>query len=142
YVELARRVLQGDWGLGPSLYFVSPFYIYFMALALGTLGSFTALRVIQIALGTASIGFIFAMTREWFGETAAWIAAVLAALTGVLTFYEVLILQSSVDAFLTTAALYFLTRGFLPPKGGRYWDGAGRSLVSSRRTVASCFEPP
>jgi tetratricopeptide (TPR) repeat protein len=139
YVELARKVLDGNWGLGPGLYFVSPFYIYFMALVLGALGSFTALRVVQIALGTASIAFIFQMTREWFGEPAAWIAAVLAALTGLFTFYEVLIIQSSVDTFLTTAALYFLSRALLPPKGGSYRDGEKKAVASPAPPVASAF---
>jgi 4-amino-4-deoxy-L-arabinose transferase-like glycosyltransferase len=43
--------------------------------------------------------------RAWYGVRAAWIAAVLAALTGVLTFYEILILQAAIDPFLTAAAL-------------------------------------
>ncbi len=114
YVDLAKRVVDGDWGLGPGVYYVSPLYIYFLAGALALLKSFTAVRVLQIALGTASVGFIFFMTREWFGERAAWIAAAFAALTGLFTFYEVLILQASIDAFLTSAALFFLTRGLLP----------------------------
>jgi tetratricopeptide (TPR) repeat protein len=109
YVNLAQKVMSGDWALGPGLYFVSPLYIYFLAFVLAVFDSFTALRFIQIALGTASIACIFFMAREWFGETAAWIAAVLATLTGLFTFYEVLILQSSIDAFLTAAALWSLT---------------------------------
>src|SRR6266849_1604533 len=67
YVELARKVLDGNWTLGPGVYYVSPLYIYLLAGALGTLGSFTAVRVLQIALGTASVAFIFLTTRAWFG---------------------------------------------------------------------------
>ena len=111
YAELARRVAAGDLGLGPGLYYVSPLYIYVAAAVLAVFHSFTALRVVQIVLGTASIGLIFLTTRVWFGERAAWIAATLASFTGLFTFYEVLILQSSIDAFLTSAALYALTRG-------------------------------
>jgi 4-amino-4-deoxy-L-arabinose transferase-like glycosyltransferase len=125
YVRLAERVLAGHVGLGPGLYYVSPFYIYFLAAALAVFHSFTAVRVVQIALGTAAVAFVFLMSRQWFGERAAWIAAVLAAFTGLFTFYEILILQSSVDAFFTAAALFFLARGLsrrtdLPPKGGSY----------------------
>ena len=98
YVDLARRVLAGDIGLGPGLYFVSPFYIYFLAAALSVFHSFTAVRVLQVSLGTASIAGIFLMTRAWFGPRAAWAAAILAALTGLFTFYETIILQASVDA--------------------------------------------
>jgi tetratricopeptide (TPR) repeat protein len=117
YADLARRVAAGDLGLGPGLYYVSPLYIYVVAAVLAVFHSFTALRVVQIVLGTVSVGFIFPTTRAWFGERAAWIAAILAAFTGLFTFYEVLILQSAIDAFLTSAALYALTRGLtdLPP---------------------------
>jgi 4-amino-4-deoxy-L-arabinose transferase-like glycosyltransferase len=104
-------VAAGDLGLGPGLYFVSPLYIYFLAAGLWLFDSFTPVRIVQITLGTASVGCIFLMTRAWFGQRAAWIAAALAAATGLLTFYESLILQSSIDAFLTAAALLALTAG-------------------------------
>jgi tetratricopeptide (TPR) repeat protein len=110
YVNLARQVLSGNFGLGPGVYYVSPLYIYFLAGCLAVLHSFTAVRGVQIVLGTASIGCIYLTARHWFGARAALIAAVLAALTGLFTFYEVLILQASIDAFLTSVALYALTR--------------------------------
>ncbi len=109
YANLARRVIAGDYGLGPGLYYVSPFYIYFLALCYGVTKSFTAVRVIQIALGTLTVACIFVMTREWYGRRAAWIASAAAALCGVLTFYEVLLLQSAVDGVLTAGGLCALT---------------------------------
>lgn len=110
YVDLARRVIAGDLGLGPGLYFLSPLYIYFLAGALALLNSMAFVRVVQIALGTAAVGCIFFTARRWFGERAGWIAAVLAALTGVFTFHEIVIMQSALDAFLAAAALMCLTR--------------------------------
>lgn len=109
YVELAKRVVAGDIALGPGLYYVSPLYIYFLALVYAVTGSFTAARVVQATLGTVAVWLIFVTAREWFGRRAAWIAAVLAALTGVFTYYEALILQASIDIVLTAAALWFLT---------------------------------
>jgi tetratricopeptide (TPR) repeat protein len=109
YVELAQRVQAGDWGLGPGLYYVSPFYIYFLAVALFVTKSFTAVRLIQAGLGTVGIGFMYLTAREWFSERAAWIAALLAGCTGLFAFYESLILQTSVDVFLTAAGLFCLT---------------------------------
>ena len=133
YVELARRVLAGDIGLGPGLYFVSPLYIYVLAAGLAVFDSFTAVRVVQIALGTASVAFIFFTARLWFGERAAWIAAALAAFTGFFTFYEILILQASIDAFLTSAALWCLAAAFHAPAeathSGRVTSGAGRMIL-------------
>jgi tetratricopeptide (TPR) repeat protein len=123
YAQLARSVLDGNLGLGPGVYYVSPFYIYFLAAGLALFKSFTAVRVVQIALGTASVGFLFFTARAWFGQRAAWIAMGLAAFTGLFTFYEVLILQASLDAFLTSAALYFLTRGLLADLPGLFVAG-------------------
>jgi tetratricopeptide (TPR) repeat protein len=122
YADLARRVVNGDLGLGPGLYYVSPLYIYFLATVLFVTDSFTAARVVQIVLGTAAVGFIFLSAREWFGERAAWAAALLAAFTGLFTFYEALILQASIDVFLTSAALLCLTLALKSARGPReFW---------------------
>ena len=109
YVHLAREVAGGNLGLGPGLYYVSPFYIYFLAAILCISDSFLAVRIVQIALGTAAVGLMFLTARRWFGVRAAWVASALAALTGLFTFYEVLLLQSSVDVFFTALALWALT---------------------------------
>jgi len=117
YLDLARRVVAGDLTLGPGLYFVSPLYIYFTATVLAIAGSLTAIRVLQIVLGTASVGLTWWMTREWFGGRAAWIAAALGALTGLFTFYETLLLQAALDPFLTACALAALTEALKRPRG-------------------------
>lgn len=104
YLQLARRV-GGDFWLGPDLYFVSPLYIYLCATVLALFDSITAIRVVQIALGTATVALTFVAARVWYGPAAAWVAAGLTTLTGLLTFYEALILQAALDPFLTAAAL-------------------------------------
>jgi Flp pilus assembly protein TadD/4-amino-4-deoxy-L-arabinose transferase-like glycosyltransferase len=105
YVELARRVAAGDFALGPGLYFVSPLYIYFLAL----FPSLTAARIAQALLGTIAVALIYLTARAWYGERAAAISALLAGLCGVFTYYEGLLLQSSLDVFLTALALWLLT---------------------------------
>src|SRR5262249_40187133 len=67
------------------------------------------------------VGLIFLTAREWFGRRAAWCAAILAALTGLFTFYEALILQAAVDAFLTAASLWLLTLALR--RGQALWCG-------------------
>jgi 4-amino-4-deoxy-L-arabinose transferase-like glycosyltransferase len=109
YVQLAERVLGGDFLLGPGLYYVSPLYLYFLAGALFAFDSLIAVRVIQALLGTAGVYAIYVTGREWFGERAGWLAAALAALTGVFTFYEIVLLQSALDPALTAAGLCALT---------------------------------
>jgi 4-amino-4-deoxy-L-arabinose transferase-like glycosyltransferase len=111
YATLAQRVAAGDLGLGPGLYFVSPFYIYFLAAALAVFDSFTAVRVLQAGLGTVAVACVFLTARAWFGPRAAWVASILAAATGLFTFYETIIIQSSIDAALTAGALAALTVG-------------------------------
>jgi tetratricopeptide (TPR) repeat protein len=105
YLDLARRVIDGNVALSPGLYFVSPLYIYFAAVILAITDSLTGVRVVQAALGTAAVAFIFVAARVWFGRPAACAAAVLASLTGLFTFYETLLLQAALDPFLTGALL-------------------------------------
>lgn len=109
YSELAQRVVSGNWSLGPGAYFVSPLYIYFQAVVYGAFESFTAVRLVQVLLGTLAVGLMWWTTREWFGARAAWFAAGVAAMTGLLTFYEISLLQASLDTFLTAASLAALT---------------------------------
>jgi tetratricopeptide (TPR) repeat protein len=120
YMSLALRVVSGDVSLGPGLYFVSPLYIYFMAAVLGATSSATAIRIAQIVLGTISVGLVWFAAREWFGRRAAWVAAALAALTGLFTFYEVLLLQSALDPILTACALAALAAALNRDRRGWY----------------------
>ena len=132
YTDLARAAVAGNWSLGPGLYLVSPLYIYFLAAILAPTHSFTAARVVQILLGTAAIGCIFVAAREWFGPRAAWFAAILAALTGLFTFYEVLLLPAALDPFLTAAGLAALALAFA--RGSQH-----KLRVSSAWFVAAGF---
>lgn len=109
YAELAQRIVAGDLLLGPGLYYLSPLYMYVLAGALTVTDSFTGARLIQVSLGAISVGGLWVLTAVWSNPRAAWWAAGLAILTGVITFYEVLILQASLDFALTTGALLALT---------------------------------
>ena len=138
YVGLAERVLEGDVGLGPGLYFLSPLYVYVLALLLGIWHSFTFVRLVQIVLGTTAVVCVFITADEWFGRRAAWIAATLATLTGVFTFYESLILQTALDPFFTAAALACVTLG-LTREQRRWYALAGLAFgiqVCNRPNVA------
>ena len=118
-------------------FFVSPFYVYFLAAVFAAGGSLLAAQLVQIALGAVAVGLLFATARHWFGERAALVAAGLAILTGVFTFNEVLILQSALDPFLVSCALYALTRtrqveARAPlPQPGRHLD-CSRSIDPTR----------
>jgi tetratricopeptide (TPR) repeat protein len=137
YLHFAERVRAGDvWLLDPAsffgqpapAFFVSPLYIYALALflAIGG-GSLAFARGVQLALGVAAVWLVMRTTRRWYGDLAAWIAGALMAGCGLFTFYESLILQASLDPFLTSLDLYALTRA-LQDGRRRDWAAAGVAL--------------
>ena len=136
YVDLAKRVLAGDWGLGPGLYYVSPLYIYFLAVVYGLTQSFTAVHVVQLAMGTATAGLVFVMAREWGSVRAGWLAAAMVAGCGALTFHEIVLLQSALDPFLTACGLTSLT---LALRSDEHARSAGGVRAGWFLTSGACF---
>jgi tetratricopeptide (TPR) repeat protein len=117
YVELGQKIARGGPLAVTEPFFVSPLYVYFLALIFKVAGgSLFAVRVVQILLGTAAIGFLFFTARHWYRGRTAWIAAALAALTGFFTFSEILILQAALDPFLAACSLYFISRTQVDPR--------------------------
>lgn len=111
YVTLAARVRGGDLWLGPGAYFVSPLYVYFLAAVSAVAGpSLLAARTVQVVLGTIAVGLLWDTARRWADRRGAFVAALLAIAAGVITFNEVLILQSALDPFLTVLSLWLLAR--------------------------------
>ena len=110
YVRLSQQIAS-EGVLAPiGAFFVSPLYVYFLAAVFAAGGSLLTAQLIQIVLGAATVALLYATARHWYGERPALAAAVLAMLTGIFTFNEVLILQSALDPFLVSCALYALTR--------------------------------
>jgi tetratricopeptide (TPR) repeat protein len=101
-------LLQAD----PNLVSEGSIYGRFLSLMLPAAHTFTTARVIQIVFGTTAVGCVFVAARTWFGERAAWLAAIAAGLTGVFTFYELLIAPSALNTLFTAAALMCLALAF------------------------------
>ena len=83
-------------------------YGRFLSLMLSAAHAFATARVIQIVFGTAAVACIFVAARTWFGERAAWVAAVAAGMTGIFTFYELVIAPSALNTLFTAGALMCL----------------------------------
>jgi tetratricopeptide (TPR) repeat protein len=128
YVTLANRVAAEGVFAPIGAFFVSPLYVYFLAAVVAAGGSLLAAQLIQIAFGALGVTVLFATARHWFGERAALAGAALAILTGIFTFNEILILQSALDPFLVSCALYFLTRT-ASGGGPAAFAGAGASVA-------------
>jgi tetratricopeptide (TPR) repeat protein len=128
YLDLARRVAGGDLLAGDRVFFISPFYVYFVAAVLAVSGgSVMAVQVVQTALGTAAVWLVAETARLWHGRTAGRLAAGLAALTGYFTFNEILVLQSAVDPCLTALGLWLAARAWL--RGGLRWFAATGTVL-------------
>jgi 4-amino-4-deoxy-L-arabinose transferase-like glycosyltransferase len=145
YARLAADVARGDLllrGPGPVPFFVSPLYVYFLA-AIHALsaGSLLAVKVVQIALGMAAVGLVYGTARRLFGDRAALVAGILYALTGVVTFHEVLILQAALDPFLTALALYLLAVGLTEGSSSlKVNGGEAEAAGGARRGAAGAGE--
>ncbi|MFA5909627.1 MAG: tetratricopeptide repeat protein [Vicinamibacterales bacterium] len=140
YVTLSRQIASAGVLAPTGVFVVSPLYVYFLATVFAAGGSLLAALLVQIGLGAAAVGLLFATARHWFGERAALAAAGLAILTGFFTFSEVLILQSALDPFLVSCALYALTRTAAGGGTGAFAAaGASLGLLALNRPNALVF---
>lgn len=113
YLDLARGIANGQFAGAGQVFFVSPFYLYFAAAALWSSGgSVFALQLAQVVLGAGAVWCVALTGRLWYGTGGAVLAGSLAAATGVFAFNEILILQSSVDVFLTALGLWLVARAW------------------------------
>jgi len=128
YFNFALRVLHGDRLAGSEVFFISPFYIYFLAGVFWIFGAqLISAYVVQVVLGAAAVGLIFLAGREAFGVRAGLLAAALTAGDGILTFYEVTLLPEAVAPFLTALLLFLLVRAD-SRRSIPAWLGAGIAL--------------
>lgn len=140
YIELGERLATEGLLAPVGSFVVSPLYVYFLAAVFAAGLPVFAAQLIQVVLGAAAVALSFATARHWFGERSALVAATLAILTGLFTFNEVLVLQSALDPFLVSSALYVLTR---TTAGGGWHAFAGAGiflgLLSLNRPNALVF---
>lgn len=141
YVELARKVAAEGPLAVTEPFFVSPLYVFFLALIFKvTGGSLLAPRIFQVLLGAGSVALFYLTARRWFSERVARIGTVLFALTGFVTFSEILILPSALDPVLTSCVLYFASRS---QADSRPWPliaaGASVGLFSLNRPNALAY---
>ena len=133
YVALATRVAAGDWLLAAALdggaFPISPLYVYVLAIVLGVSGgSLAAARALQAALGVVAVALVMRSARDWFGEVAGLAAGALVAAAGVITFHEIVLLQSALDPVLVAAAGFALGRAILRGGAGP-WAATGALLA-------------
>ncbi len=139
YVQLARSMATEGPIAGGEPFAVAPLYAYFLGVIFALGGSVETARAAQVLLGSAAVGFVFTTTRQWFGETAAWVASALALLTGLFSFYEILILPAALDPFLAAATLAFVSAIRSGRAGAMLAAGVFAGLFALNRPNALVF---
>ncbi len=106
----AQRIAAGEiFSGGP--FFRAPLYPYFLAAVYALFGiDFTVAFLIQILIGVGTVALTFLLARELFDERIAVLAGALAAINGVMVFYELQLLLDFLTAFFFLPILIFLSR--------------------------------
>jgi Flp pilus assembly protein TadD len=133
YVTLASRAAAGDWSLtaalGGAAYPLSPLYVYVLAAVLALSdGSLLAARALQAIGGVVAVALVMRTARGWFGDVAALVAGLLVAAAGVITFHEIVLLQSALDPLLMAFAGWTLMRA-LRSGAPAWWAAAGLAVA-------------
>jgi len=133
YHREALRIVGGDWW-GTQIFFMNPFYPYFLALIYAVGGEHIWLvGIAQAFLGTASCYWVYVIGLRLWGEWEGLIAAILMAFCGVLIFYDGSLLTASPILFFNLAALVALMHW---ERGkGAYWLYAAGILLGLSATA-------
>ncbi len=145
YYQRSLAILEGDI-IGQEIYFhSSPPYPYFMALIFAISGgSFFVLRLVQILIGSANCVLICLLTKRLApsSRAAPALAGILAALYGVLAFFDLDLLMIFMTLFLVDACLLLLIRA--RESGGpatTFLAGALLGLAALDKTNLLVFAP-
>lgn len=105
-VELAT---EGNW-IGDEAFFMAPAYPYIMGIIYSVFGeSVLLLRILQVILSSLMIFPVFLATKNLFSTKEGYIAAVFTALHSVFIFYSGTILSETIQIFVLTIILLFLS---------------------------------
>ena len=142
YWRLAQRVAGGDALMAGTPFYVSPLYIYWLAVAQTVTGASVAgVLVLQAMLGTVAVWVAGRTARDWAEAVVAGRAQLLAggllALTGIVALQEALILQSALDPLLTALVAFTFTRALQAPSLAR-WAWCGAALPRWPPTARMC----
>jgi tetratricopeptide (TPR) repeat protein len=133
---------SGDWAAGRTVFFQAPLFVYFLALIYKVFGhGLLWPRLVQVILGGLTVGGVFVVAKRIFGERAAWIAGLGAAVYSLLTFYQAELLAPTITVFLDVAfLLVFFAVAW--PRSGWAWGVPGllfglRALATTNNLAAA-----
>jgi len=108
YHEWALKIAQGDW-IGKEVFFLGPFYAYFLAIIYKIFGSnILTVQIIQTILSSLNAVFLYLITKKISNHRNAVIASIIYILSGILIFYTGALLYVEVNIFLSLLLAYLL----------------------------------
>ena len=129
YWRLALRVGEGDILLADTAFYVSPLYIYALALMRALSGgSVAGVLLAQAALGTTAVWAVARTTSTWSTPVAGLVAGALVAASGVVALQEAVVGQAALDPLLMAGFLLAFSLA-LQRRQWRYWLACGLLLA-------------
>lgn len=124
YLDFARDVVSGGWGLGPGLNFMDPLYGYILGSVMWLTGDDLFLvRLLQAGVDTFSVYLIYRIGSELAAPRAGLLAAAVYAICGTAIFYSGLLLKTTWVASFCLLWVLLLLRS--ERRGVWFWLGAG-----------------
>lgn len=130
YHQLASLVASGNLRAGPEIFFLPPFYIYFLGLIYFLFSAgLTPAFLVQVGLGALTVWLGYGIGVMIKGERAGLFAALLLALDGLAAMYECTLLPAALDPLLIALLLWLTLRAMAT--GHRFtWALAGAAAGS------------
>ena len=143
YDTWAQQIAAGDW-IGTEVFYQAPLYPYMLGAIYSVVGhSLTAVRVVQMLLGSIAVVLLADATSRLFSRRAGMVAGILLALYPAAIFFDGLIQKTALDAFLTCVVLWIVTRLIVAGFSWRRWTALGITVgaLSLTRENALVFVP-
>lgn len=113
YNNYALNIAQNNDWIGKDAFFMSPIYPYFLAVIYKIFGQSTYLiRLLQVIISTITIFLIYLISKNLFSKKIGYVSAAIAAFYSQLIFYSGLILSETLQVFVSSLLLFFLTKNF------------------------------
>lgn len=113
YDKAAKLIALNKIYLGPEYFTISPLYTYFLSLFYLIFSKQIFLfQLIQIIISTLTIPILYLVGKNVHSDKIGYTAAFLAAIFGNFIFYSTAILEVTLQVFLLSVLLFFLTQDF------------------------------
>jgi len=110
YHNWALSIVQGNW-LGNEVFFLGPFYAYFLAIIYRILGSnIIIVQTIQSLLSSFGVLFLYLIVRRISNHRNALIASIIYTFSGILIFFTGALLYVEVNIFFSLFLAYLLIK--------------------------------